>query len=239
MNIFPCLYIGLNKTICPIECPIGRRHREVRSWIARLENHKAVVLNPGRWCVIIIIMIIIISIITIAIIIIMVPRARKENTLCGSQEKVLQPELSSFSSSSSSASSSVTDLDKACARQPHMERATKLRRRNARRRAQLQCSGDRLDICVVDGNAKLYRRTCGQPFAEVLSYPNIGKYLLRGCSRSPHGAETLCSVRAAQRDTQAEHFEAAGFATEFWLLRLLLHTLQGYYNSLTRCYNLL
>ena len=46
-------------------------------------------------------------------------------------------------------------------------------------------------------------------------------------------------VRLNPTSEALSYFEAAGFATEFWLLRLLLHTLQGYYNSLTRCYNLL
>eukprot|EP00973_Karenia_brevis_P070787 9839216-Karenia_brevis.AAC.1 len=28
-------------------------------------------------------------------------------------------------------------------------------------------SGDRMDICAIDGNAKLHRRTCGTPCAET------------------------------------------------------------------------
>ena len=39
---------------------------------------------------------------------------------------------------------------------------------HARRQRQLIASGDRLDIFAIDGNAKLYRRTCGMPFAEIV-----------------------------------------------------------------------
>ena len=38
-----------------------------------------------------------------------------------------------------------------------------------RRAEQLRISGDRQDIIVIDGNAKLHRRTCGMPFCEVIS----------------------------------------------------------------------
>ena len=70
-----------------------------------------------------------------------------------------------------------------------------------RRWTQLLTSGDRLDICAIDGNAQLHRRTCGQPHAEVVYYPAIEKFLLRACSRSPHGKETLCPFHASQRDS--------------------------------------
>ena len=36
-----------------------------------------------------------------------------------------------------------------------------------RRDCQWRGSGDRRDIVAIDGNAKLHRRTCGQPFAEA------------------------------------------------------------------------
>ena len=39
-----------------------------------------------------------------------------------------------------------------------------------RRWTQLLTSGNRLDICAIDGNAQLHRRTCGQPHAEVVHY---------------------------------------------------------------------
>ena len=67
---------------------------------------------------------------------------------------------------------------------------------------QLQLSGDRLDICALDGNAKLHRRTCGQPFAEAIHCPIVNKYLLRHCSRTPGRRDTLCREHAAQRDCQ-------------------------------------
>lgn len=73
---------------------------------------------------------------------------------------------------------------------------------------QLQLSGDRLDICALDGNAKLHRRTCGQPFAEVLHCHIVNKYLLRHCSRTPCRKETLCHEHAAQKNCQpAERFQ--------------------------------
>ena len=63
----------------------------------------------------------------------------------------------------------------------------------ARRLLQLQVSGDRDDIVAIDGNAKMYRRTCGMPFAEVIEVPELGKRLLRGCSNRPDGKGTLCA----------------------------------------------
>ncbi|CAJ1366506.1 unnamed protein product, partial [Effrenium voratum] len=67
-----------------------------------------------------------------------------------------------------------------------------------RRLAQLDSSGDR----AIDGNAKLHRRTCGMPFAEVVPSPHLRKLLLRGCSSRPHGKDTLCKQHAAARDKQ-------------------------------------
>lgn len=37
----------------------------------------------------------------------------------------------------------------------------------SRRLQQLAASNDRKDILAMDGNAKLHRRSCGQPFAEA------------------------------------------------------------------------
>ncbi|CAJ1368307.1 unnamed protein product [Effrenium voratum] len=72
----------------------------------------------------------------------------------------------------------------------------------SRRLAQLDSSGDRADILAIDGNAKLHRRTCGMPFAEVVPSPHLRKLLLRGCSSRPHGKDTLCKQHAAARDKQ-------------------------------------
>ena len=77
---------------------------------------------------------------------------------------------------------------------------TVLRCFHARRLAQLEASGDRRDILAIDGNCKLHRRTCGMPFAEVVSSPHLNKFLLRGCSAMPHGRDTLCRKHAADTD---------------------------------------
>ncbi|CAJ1338621.1 unnamed protein product, partial [Effrenium voratum] len=69
-----------------------------------------------------------------------------------------------------------------------------------RRKRQWVASGDRPDILAIDGNAKLYRRTCGQPFAEVVPCDIDGKHLLRGCSERPCGRDPLCKKHAAARD---------------------------------------
>ena len=66
----------------------------------------------------------------------------------------------------------------------------------SRRSQQLRLVGDRDDILAIDGNAKLHRRTCGMPFAEVADQPTLGKRLLRGCSCRPHGKGTLCQKHA-------------------------------------------
>lgn len=66
-----------------------------------------------------------------------------------------------------------------------------------RRLQQFEASADRKDILAVDGNAKLHRRSCGMPFAEVLPSPHLNKVLLRGCSCRPHGKDTLCKKHAA------------------------------------------
>ena len=71
-----------------------------------------------------------------------------------------------------------------------------------RRLQQFEASADRKDILAVDGNAKLHRRSCGMPFAEVLPSPHLNKVLLRGCSCRPHGKDTLCKKHAAARDKQ-------------------------------------
>jgi len=54
-------------------------------------------------------------------------------------------------------------------------------------------SGDRLDICCMDGNAKLYRRTCGTPCAEVFHCRALDLHLVRGCSESPQQKGVLCA----------------------------------------------
>ncbi|CAK9013513.1 unnamed protein product, partial [Durusdinium trenchii] len=71
---------------------------------------------------------------------------------------------------------------------------------SAQRLAQIQESGDPLEILAVDGNAKLHRRTCGAPYAEVIPSRHLNKLLLRGCSLRPHGTDTLCRHHAAARD---------------------------------------
>ena len=68
-----------------------------------------------------------------------------------------------------------------------------------RRIDQWNLSGGRTDILAVDGNAKMHRRTCGTSFAETRWCAALGKYLIRGCPKSPSGTETLCRVHALAR----------------------------------------
>ncbi|CAK0861431.1 unnamed protein product, partial [Prorocentrum cordatum] len=65
-----------------------------------------------------------------------------------------------------------------------------------RRLEQVRLSGDRTDILAIDGNAKLYRRTCGMPFSHVVYCAELDKYLLRGCPDRPHGKGAMCCKRA-------------------------------------------
>jgi hypothetical protein len=60
-------------------------------------------------------------------------------------------------------------------------------------------SGDRLDILCFDGNAKLYRRTCGAPCAETKFIACLGLHLIRGCPESPQQTGVLCNAHAALR----------------------------------------
>ena len=71
---------------------------------------------------------------------------------------------------------------------------------HARRRQQFAASGDREDMLALDGNAKLRRRTCGMPFAELVESTRVDKFLLRGCSCKPHGRDALCKKHAADRE---------------------------------------
>jgi hypothetical protein len=64
-------------------------------------------------------------------------------------------------------------------------------------------SGDRLDILCIDGNAKLYRLTCGAPCAETIWVKSVGLHLIRGCPESPEQRGVLCSAHATLR-SQAE-----------------------------------
>ena len=52
---------------------------------------------------------------------------------------------------------------------------------------QVRLSGDRSDILAIDGNANLYRRTCGIPFSDVAHCAELDKHLLRGCPHRPQG----------------------------------------------------
>lgn len=61
----------------------------------------------------------------------------------------------------------------------------------ARRQQQFRDVGDRRDILAIDGNAKLHRRTCAMPFAEVVwSEAGCGRGSLgdRGSSSEPRVA---------------------------------------------------
>lgn len=60
-------------------------------------------------------------------------------------------------------------------------------------------SGDRLDIICIDGNAKLYRRTCGAPCAETVFFEALQLYLVRGCPESPAQKGVLCAAHATLR----------------------------------------
>ncbi|CAK0853929.1 unnamed protein product [Prorocentrum cordatum] len=63
----------------------------------------------------------------------------------------------------------------------------------AERRLQAwRSSGDRLDICAMDGNAKLCRRTCGAPCAEAVYSDELGMHLVRGCPDTPLQKGVLC-----------------------------------------------
>ena len=64
-------------------------------------------------------------------------------------------------------------------------------------------SGDRLDTLCFDGNAKLYRRTCGAPCAETILIAPLDLHLVRGCPESPLQKGVLCRAHAALR-TQPE-----------------------------------
>ena len=54
-------------------------------------------------------------------------------------------------------------------------------------------SGDRLDICAIDGNAKLHRRTCGAPCSEAMHCDALGLHVVRGCPNAPLQRGALCS----------------------------------------------
>jgi hypothetical protein len=69
-----------------------------------------------------------------------------------------------------------------------------------RRIHQFRASGDRDDILAIDGNAKMHRRTCGMPFAEVVFCAELNKNLLRGCSDRPSGKGTLCAKHSRAVD---------------------------------------
>ena len=70
----------------------------------------------------------------------------------------------------------------------------------ARRQTQMMATGDRQEVLAIDGNAKLHRRTCGMPFADVVRCEPLCAYLVRGCARKPHGRDTLCREHARARD---------------------------------------
>ena len=65
-----------------------------------------------------------------------------------------------------------------------------------RRLEQVRLSGDRSDILAIDGNAKLYRRTCGMPFSDVVHCAELDKHLLRGCPLRPQGKGSMCCRHA-------------------------------------------
>jgi hypothetical protein len=72
-----------------------------------------------------------------------------------------------------------------------------------RRLSAWRSSGDRLDICAMDGNAKLYRRTCGAPCAETVYAEALDFHLVRGCSESPTQKGVLCHSHEALRANAA------------------------------------
>ena len=61
---------------------------------------------------------------------------------------------------------------------------------------QVRLSRDRTDILAIDGNAKLYRRTCGMPLSDVVHCAELDQYLLRGCPHRPQGKGTMCCRHA-------------------------------------------
>ena len=63
--------------------------------------------------------------------------------------------------------------------------------------------GDRLDICAMDGNAKIHRRACGAPCAEAVYSDALALHLIRGCSASPLQQGVLCASHADLRATPA------------------------------------
>ena len=67
------------------------------------------------------------------------------------------------------------------------------------RLAAWRLSGNRLDILCIDGNAKLYRRTCGAPCAETIFKASLDLHLVRGCPESPLQQGVLCHAHAALR----------------------------------------
>ena len=93
----------------------------------------------------------------------------------------------------------------------------------SRRRRQILATGDRLDVLAIDGNAKLHRRTCAVPFAEVMWCKALGKNLLRGCAHRPTGKDTLCKVHARVRDAGGMSQEADVTAIAEHRLKRALH----------------
>ena len=69
----------------------------------------------------------------------------------------------------------------------------------SRRLQSWRSSGDRRDILCFDGNAKLYRRSCGAPCAETRFVPSLDLHLVRGCPESPQQRGVLCPHHAALR----------------------------------------
>ncbi|CAK0880615.1 unnamed protein product [Prorocentrum cordatum] len=71
----------------------------------------------------------------------------------------------------------------------------------AERRLQAwRSSGDRLDICAMDGNAKLYRRTCGAPCAEAVYSDELGMHL----SYFARNAEVVLQERKRRRQERRD-----------------------------------
>ncbi|CAK0881129.1 unnamed protein product, partial [Prorocentrum cordatum] len=73
-----------------------------------------------------------------------------------------------------------------------------------------RASGDRMDIVCVDGNAKLYRRSCGAPCAEAVYHDALDLHLVRGCPESPLQKGVLCRrhQELADRPALAGEIEA-------------------------------
>ena len=55
----------------------------------------------------------------------------------------------------------------------------------------------------------------------MVYYPAIEKFLLRACSRSPHGRETLCPFHASQRDSLLQANPGEGEVASHRLKRAL------------------